>query len=87
MQNNIVGQTKRAFTSALVIGAGGVGGIVASTVFRAADAPTYRPGRKRLLCVVPALCLIFCSFSVGNYRCQSRHSSGLHDHERRIHDS
>lgn len=44
MQNNIVGQTKRAFTSALVIGAGGIGGIVASTVFRSEDAPGYRPG-------------------------------------------
>lgn len=46
MQNNIVGQTKRAFTSALVIGAGGIGGIVASTVFRSVDAPGYRPGCK-----------------------------------------
>jgi hypothetical protein len=44
MQNNIVGQTKRAFTSALVIGASGIGGIIASTVFREADAPGYRPG-------------------------------------------
>jgi MFS family permease len=44
MQNNIVGQTKRAFASALVIGAGGIGGIIASTVFRSADAPAYRPG-------------------------------------------
>lgn len=44
MQNNIVGQTKRAFTSALVIGFGGIGGIIASTVFRSKDAPKYRPG-------------------------------------------
>ncbi|PVG02494.1 MFS general substrate transporter [Serendipita vermifera] len=44
MQNNIVGHTKRSFTSALVIGAGGVGGIVASTVFQSKDAPKYRPG-------------------------------------------
>ena len=44
MQNNIVGQTKRAFASALSIGAGSVGGIIASTVFREADAPGYRPG-------------------------------------------
>jgi MFS family permease len=44
MQNNIAGQTKRAFTSALVIGSGGIGGIIASTVFRSVDAPGYRPG-------------------------------------------
>ncbi|KAG8834711.1 hypothetical protein FRC17_007617 [Serendipita sp. 399] len=44
MQNNIVGQTKRAFTSALVIGSGGVGGIIASTTFRSKDSPKYRPG-------------------------------------------
>lgn len=42
--NNIVGQSKRAFSSALVIGFGGIGGIFASTVFRERDAPTYRPG-------------------------------------------
>jgi hypothetical protein len=43
---NIAGQSKRAFTTAIVIGGAGIGGIVASTVFRAQDAPGYRPGRK-----------------------------------------
>lgn len=43
-QNNIAGLTKRAFGSALTIGGGGIGGIVASTVFRSQDAPGYRPG-------------------------------------------
>lgn len=43
-QNNILRSSKRAVTSALVIGFGGVGGIVASTVYRQADAPTYVPG-------------------------------------------
>jgi len=42
--NNIVGQSKRAFTSALVIGFGGIGGIVASVAFTEASAPAYRPG-------------------------------------------
>jgi len=43
-QNNILGNSKRAFTSALVIGFGGIGGIVASTVYRQADFPQYIPG-------------------------------------------
>lgn len=42
--NNIRGQWKRAFASATLIGAGGFGGIIGSTVFREADAPSYGPG-------------------------------------------
>ncbi|KAJ8457257.1 hypothetical protein ONZ45_g18382 [Pleurotus djamor] len=44
LQNNVAGHTKRAFTTALTVGGGGVGGIIASTVFRSQDAPGYRPG-------------------------------------------
>ena len=46
LQNNIAGQSKRAFATAIAIGGGGIGGIVASTAFRAEDAPGYRPGCK-----------------------------------------
>lgn len=42
--NNVVGQSKRAFSSALVIGFGGVGGIFATTAFRQQDFPDYRNG-------------------------------------------
>jgi predicted MFS family arabinose efflux permease len=42
--NNIRGQWKRAFCSATMIGAGGIGGMAGSLVFRAQDSPTYRPG-------------------------------------------
>jgi len=42
--NNIRGQWKRALCSATLVGAGGIGGIVGSTVFRSQDAPNYRPG-------------------------------------------
>lgn len=42
--NNIRGQYKRAFCSATMVGAGGVGGIIGSLVYRAQDAPDYRPG-------------------------------------------
>ncbi|OAG43492.1 hypothetical protein AYO21_02429 [Fonsecaea monophora] len=42
--NNIRGQWKRAFSSASLIAAGGIGGIISSVAYRAQDAPTYRPG-------------------------------------------
>ncbi|OBT71317.1 hypothetical protein VF21_09122 [Pseudogymnoascus sp. 05NY08] len=42
--NNITGHWKRAFCSASLIGAGGIGGIAGSLVFRSQDAPNYRPG-------------------------------------------
>ncbi|KIW30235.1 uncharacterized protein PV07_05994 [Cladophialophora immunda] len=42
--NNVRGQWKRAFSSALMISAGGVGGIMGSLVFRSQDAPAYIPG-------------------------------------------
>lgn len=42
--NNIRGQWKRAFCSATLVGFGGIGGIIGSTIFRDKDAPKYRPG-------------------------------------------
>jgi MFS family permease len=42
--NNIRGQWKRALCSATLVGAGGIGGIIGSTVFREVDAPNYHPG-------------------------------------------
>jgi MFS family permease len=42
--NNIRGQWKRALCSATLVGAGGIGGIIGSTVFREVDAPSYHPG-------------------------------------------
>ncbi|TDL25014.1 MFS general substrate transporter [Rickenella mellea] len=42
--NNIRGQSKRAFTSALVVGFGGIGGIFASTSYREQDYPNYLIG-------------------------------------------
>lgn len=41
---NIRGHWKRAFTSAVFVGMGGVGGIAGSLIFRSQDAPEYRPG-------------------------------------------
>ncbi|KAG6885384.1 hypothetical protein C0993_002347 [Termitomyces sp. T159_Od127] len=42
--NNVVSQSKRSVQSALTVSMGGMGGIVASTVYRAEDAPRYLPG-------------------------------------------
>lgn len=42
--NNIRGQWKRALCSATLVGSGGIGGIIGSTVFRDQDAPKYGPG-------------------------------------------
>ena len=42
--NNVRGQWTRAFSSATLVGFGGLGGIVSSLVFREQDAPEYRPG-------------------------------------------
>ncbi|KAF3929477.1 hypothetical protein ABW19_dt0200009 [Dactylella cylindrospora] len=42
--NNIRGQWKRAFSSATLVGLGGVGGIIGGLVFRPQDAPDYLPG-------------------------------------------
>jgi MFS family permease len=50
MHNNIVGQTKRAISSALLIGGGAIGGICATLIFRQQDAPAYRPAMITVLC-------------------------------------
>ncbi|PSR82402.1 phthalate transporter [Coniella lustricola] len=47
--NNIRGAWKRAFSSASMIGFGGVGGIAGSLVFRTQDAPKYLPGIETCL--------------------------------------
>lgn len=42
--NNVVSHTKRAVSTAVIVSFGGIGGILATTVFRQADAPSYLPG-------------------------------------------
>ncbi|KAL2841143.1 major facilitator superfamily domain-containing protein [Aspergillus pseudoustus] len=42
--NNITGQWRRAFGSALIVAAGGVGGVIGGLVFREQDKPDYEPG-------------------------------------------
>lgn len=47
--NNVRGQWERAFTSATLTAAGGVGGIAGSLVFRSQDSPEYIPGMTACL--------------------------------------
>jgi hypothetical protein len=47
--NNIRGNWKRGFCSALLIMWGGFGGVVGSLVFRSQDAPRYLPGLEASL--------------------------------------
>jgi len=42
--NNIRRQSKRAYSSALQVAFGGIGGIIASLAYRQQDAPRYKPG-------------------------------------------
>ncbi|KAJ7686519.1 major facilitator superfamily domain-containing protein [Mycena rosella] len=42
--NNVVGSSKRSISSAITVAFGGVGGIIASTVYREQDFPRYLPG-------------------------------------------
>ncbi|ESK97356.1 high-affinity nicotinic acid transporter [Moniliophthora roreri MCA 2997] len=42
--NNVASQSKRAVVSALTVAWGGIGGILATTVFREKDRPKYLPG-------------------------------------------
>ena len=42
--NNVRGQWKRAFCSALFVAFGGIAGISGGTIFRSQDAPRYLPG-------------------------------------------
>ncbi|CAK4032134.1 MFS general substrate transporter [Lecanosticta acicola] len=49
MHNNIVGQMKRSVASALIIGGGAIGGIVASNIFRQQDAPRYMPAMATVI--------------------------------------
>ncbi|KAL0574902.1 hypothetical protein V5O48_007062, partial [Marasmius crinis-equi] len=42
--NNVLSHSKRSVQSAIAVAGGGVGGVLASTVFREQDSPNYIPG-------------------------------------------
>jgi MFS family permease len=68
--NNIRLQSKRSVGSALQIGFGAIGGIIASTSFKQADAPKYVPGlwatAALQLFILAALCVTSSYFYIKN---------------------
>jgi len=60
--NNIRGQWKRALCSATLVGAGGIGGIIGSTVFRSVDSPGYRPGIET--CLIASALIVVISLAM-----------------------
>ncbi|KAL4260386.1 MFS transporter superfamily protein [Pleurotus pulmonarius] len=67
LQNNTSGYTRRAFATAITIGGGAVGGIIAATVFRAKDAPKYRPGLWVVIGAQLLMILTVCANTVFYY--------------------
>ncbi|GAA5881185.1 hypothetical protein JCM16303_004834 [Sporobolomyces ruberrimus] len=64
--NNVRSHSKRAVSSAICVGLGGVGGIFASLVYRQVDYPRYLPGlwatigcQLAILCILAALSFYF----------------------------
>ncbi|OCT53025.1 putative transporter [Cladophialophora carrionii] len=74
--NNVRGQWKRALTSATLVGGGSIGGIIGTTVFRAQDAPNYRPGILTCLLANVLIVLIVAALSVKFDRANKRVDSG-----------
>jgi len=74
--NNIRGQWKRALCSATLVGAGGIGGIIGSTVFREQDKPGYRPGMYATLIASALIVLITCALEFKFWRANKRAAAG-----------
>lgn len=74
--NNIRGHWKRAFCSATLVGAGGIGGIAGALVFRSQDLPRYLPGIYASLAC--NLCILVCTagLSVWFYHCNRKVREG-----------
>jgi MFS family permease len=74
--NNIRGQWKRALASATFIGAGGIGGIIGTTVFRDRDSPTYGPGILACIIANALIVVIVAALSFKFYRANKRVDDG-----------
>jgi sugar phosphate permease len=74
--NNIVGQWKRAFCSASLVGFGGIGGIAGGLVFRSQDNPHYRPGIYA--CITSALLTIIITLALDGWfhHCNKQQRNG-----------
>ncbi|KAG7128601.1 MFS-type transporter cnsO like protein [Verticillium longisporum] len=74
--NNIRGQWKRAFSSALVVGVSGFGGIFGTLVFRSQDAPAYLLGLTTCLACAALNVLIVVGLTVYFHFANSRADRG-----------
>jgi hypothetical protein len=74
--NNVRGQWKRALTSATLVGGGSIGGIIGTTVFRAKDAPNYRPGVEACLIANVLIVVIVILLSIKFHRANKRVDAG-----------
>jgi hypothetical protein len=74
--NNIRGQWKRAFCSATLVGFGGIGGIIGSTVFREQDAPRYHPGIEACMIANGLILVIVAAMSLKFWRANKRADNG-----------
>ncbi|RJE21364.1 phthalate transporter [Aspergillus sclerotialis] len=74
--NNIRGQWTRAFSSATLVGFGGIGGIASSLVFREQDAPGYRPGMYTTIVCNILVILIVAALSLWFYFCNRQADRG-----------
>jgi hypothetical protein len=74
--NNIRGQWKRALCSATLVGTGGIGGIIGSTVFRSQDAPDYRPGIYATMTAAALMILVTLALDLKFVRANRRAAAG-----------
>ncbi|KIW11866.1 hypothetical protein PV08_09139 [Exophiala spinifera] len=74
--NNIRGQWKRAFASASLVGAGGIGGIAGSLIFRSQDAPHYRPGIYAALACNALIIVVVSLLSLQFHRANRKATKG-----------
>ncbi|KAL2437015.1 High-affinity nicotinic acid transporter [Exophiala dermatitidis] len=74
--NNIRGQWKRALCSATLVGAGGIGGIIGSTVFREQDKPEYHPGILTCMIASGLIILITLALDFKFWRANKRAAAG-----------
>lgn len=74
--NNIRGQWKRALCSATLVGFGGIGGIIGSTVFRRVDSPNYYPGIMTCMIANVVMILITLALSFKFWRANKRVDAG-----------
>jgi MFS family permease len=74
--NNIRGQWKRALCSATLVGAGGIGGIIGSTVFRSQDSPKYRPGIEACMTASALIIVVTALLTFKFWRANKRADAG-----------